>query len=168
MDDGDLAIRWTVRVAMALYVMSLVLSGLAGTRQSWLVAARLAWSLGCLAYLAHVACAFEYAHHWSHPDAYAATARQTEEIVGLKFGGGLYANYAFTLVWMLDVCWWWAGIERYRARPRWVAWTVYGFLGFIAVNATVVFPTGAIRWFGIGACVLLAAVWGRRLFAGRA
>jgi hypothetical protein len=103
--------------------------------------------------------AFQFYYHWSDATAYTATARRTAEVVGLDWGAGLYANYAFTLVWVLDVCWWWFGLDRYEARPRGVAWAVQGFLGFMAFNATVVFGTGAVRWLGLFACFLLAVTW---------
>ena len=161
MNAGELLTRWTIRVALALYVASLASRGVAPK------GSRVAWTAGCLAYLVHVACAFEFYHHWSHAEAYAFTEQQTAAVVGLDWGGGLYVNYAFTLVWLADVCWWWAGIERYQARPRAIAWAVHGFMGFIAFNATVVFASGFSRWFGIAACVLLAVVWGRHIIYPR-
>jgi hypothetical protein len=161
MDAGEALTRWTVRAALALYVLALVLRATAAGRRRWLIAARLAWTTGYLAFLVHVACAFHFFHGWSHDAAYEATARQSAEVVGLSWGGGLYANYAFAAVWAVDVLWWWRGLACYEARPRVVAWVVQGFLGFIAFNATVVFGTGAIRWAGLAACLLLAiiAVW---------
>ncbi len=153
MDTGELLTRWTGRIAMALYIASLA-SRTFSPRWS-----RLAWTAGCGLYLLHVVCAFEYYHHWSHAEAYASTARQTAATVGLDWGGGLYANYAFTLVWLADAVWWWRGMESYHARPRWIEWAVQGFLGFIAFNATVVFASGFSRWLGVAGCVLLAAVW---------
>jgi hypothetical protein len=92
MTAGEILTHWTVRIAIALYVAGLALRGYS---PKW---SRLAWTGGCGFYLLHVACAFEYYHHWSHANAYAATARQTAAVVGLDWGGGLYVNYAFTLV----------------------------------------------------------------------
>ena len=159
---GEILTRWTVRIAMILYVAGLA-SRTYASRGS-----RLMWTFGCVFYLLHVACAFEYYHHWSHADAYASTARQTAERTGLDWGGGIYANYVFTLVWLADVIWWWSGAISYQARPRWLAWTIHGYLGFIAFNATVVFATGFSRWFGVAACVVLIAIWAVRLRASRA
>jgi hypothetical protein len=156
MDQGELLTRWTVRIAIAFYVISLV------SRGSWPKGSRLAWTGGCAFYLLHVVCAFEYYHHWSQAAAYAATAKQTAEVVGIDWGGGLYVNYAFTLVWLADVGWWWVDAERYCNRPRWIEWLVQGFLGFIVFNATVVFASGFSRWLGIAACGLLALVFVRR------
>jgi hypothetical protein len=153
MDTGEFLTRWTVRVAVALYVASLAMRG---PLPKW---GRGCWTAGCVAYLLHVLCAFEYYHHWSHAEAYAATAKQTADVVGLHWGGGLYINYAFTFIWLLDVCWWWIDAARYQARPRWLEWSVQGFLGFIAFNATVVFATGFSRWFGGAACILLIVIY---------
>ena len=33
------------------------------------------------------------------------SARQTAEVFGLDWGGGLYVNYAFTAAWVADVAW---------------------------------------------------------------
>src|SRR5579862_2549129 len=101
METGEILTRWTVRVAVVLYVASLATRGYS---PHW---SRVAWTVGCLTYLLHVVCAFEYYHHWSHDEAYAFTAQQTATVVGLDWGGGLYLNYAFTLVWLADVVWWW-------------------------------------------------------------
>ena len=93
--------------------------------------------------------------------AYHETARQTGEVLGLNWGGGLYVNYFFTLAWVIDVLWRWAGMERYRQRPRWlsIAWHTLFFI--IVVNSTVVFGTGLVRWLGLAACLSLALIWWR-------
>jgi hypothetical protein len=160
MDTGEFLTRWTVRLALALYVMGLALRAGPYSSRRRLAWARLAWTAGCFAFLLHVIFAFQFYYHWSDATAYTVTARRTAEIVGLDWGGGLYANYAFTLVWVLDVCWWWAALDGYQARPRSVEWAVQGFLGFMAFNATVVFGTGGVRWLGLAVCFFLAGAWG--------
>ena len=164
MDWGELLTRWTVRFALSLYVVALALRARAHGNRRSLAWARLAWTTGCLCFLLHVVCAFHFYHAWSHAVAYASTARQTAEVVGFNWGGGLYANYAFTLVWAADACCWWHDLDRYETRPRGVEWSVQGFLGFMAFNGTVVFGRGAVRWLGLGASLYLAAMWwyGRR------
>jgi hypothetical protein len=152
MDTGELLTRWTARVAVVLYIAGLAMRADA---PRW---SRLAWTAGCGVYLAHVLCAFGFIHHWSQAEAYAFVAAQTAAVTGLDWGGGLYVNYAFTLVWLVDVCWRWT----LRPPPRWLAWSADAFLAFIVVNATVVFATGFSRWLGIVACVLLAVIWFRR------
>jgi hypothetical protein len=158
MDEGELLTRWTVRLAVMLYVAALAVRLAAHGQRSWLAAARLAWTSGFAAYLAHAACAFQFYHGWSHRAAYEATARRTAEVVGITSGGGLYANYAFTLVWGVDVAWWWAAPAHYRQRRRSVEWAAQAFLAFIVVNATIVFGVGTIRWIALTAVVALAGL----------
>jgi hypothetical protein len=155
MDTGELLTRWAVRVALMLYLVSLTFRLSADDRQRWLAWARLAWTSGFAAYLLHVACAFHFYHHWSHAAAYEATARQTEEALGFAFGGGVFVNYFFALVWGADVCWWWCSQGTYLDRWRIVEWALQGFLAFIAFNGTVIFGHGAIRWFGLAATAYL-------------
>src|SRR6266849_9648535 len=144
---GDALTRWTIRVALALAVAAL--AARIGHRNR---SARLAWTVGCLAYLAHIVCAFHFYHDWSHSHAYAATARDTAAEFGLDWGGGLYFNYAFTLVWIVDVLWWWVHPATYETRPRWVNVAVYGFFVFMAFNGAVVFASNPIRWFSLAVC----------------
>ena len=149
MDLGEFLTRWTARGAMLFYI-----AGLAST--GW---RRLAWTIGCSLYLLHVAAAFAYFHHWSHDEAYAFTAEQTAAMVGWRWGGGLFVNYAFTGVWIGDVGWRWVSPQSHRARCTWVVWCVHGFLGFIAFNATVGFASGFSRWLGIAGILLLGVIW---------
>lgn len=165
MDTGELLTRWTVRIALALYLVSLDLRLCARGDRNRLNWARLAWTGGYAAFLTHLVAAFHFYHHWSHRAAYDVTARQTAEVVGLAFGGGVYINHLFALVWGADVCWWWCRPVQYLARSRAVEWTVQGFMAFIAFNATVVFGHGPIRWVGLVASVLLAFVAWRAMAA---
>lgn len=160
MDTGELLTRWTVRLALALYVLALILRWSAGGRRSSLSAARIAWTAGCGMFLLHVGCAFQFYHHWSHADAYAVTARRTAAAIGWDSGGGLYANYAFAVVWLADVLMWWRGLEGYETRPRLLVGVVQIFLFFMFFNATVVFAEGVVRWVSAGVCLLLAAFRG--------
>lgn len=158
MDLGEPLTRWTVRAALVFYLLALTLrltASAGGPRLAW---ARLAWTAGFLAFLIHVACAFHFFHHWSHRAAYDDTARQIAVVTGLAWGGGVYANYVFALVWGTDVGWWWRRPAGYLKRSRGVEWAVQGFLAFIAFNATVVFGAGPIRWAGLGASLLLMAL----------
>jgi hypothetical protein len=116
----------------------------------------LVWTLGCIAYLVHVFCAFHVYHSWSHAEAYRRTAQETNGMIGLDWGGGLYLNYLFTLLWIADAVWWWRDRERYRHRSRLVSGFLHGFLFFMVFNATVVFGVGLIRWFGLAGCLSVA------------
>lgn len=157
MDIGELLTLWTARLAVALYAVAL------GWRRPGRIGlSRTLWSAGCAMYLIHVGCAFHFVHHWSHGEAYAATARKTHALTGLDWGGGLYVNYLFTLVWIADTAWWWLDRSGYEARPRTIEWPVQVFLAFIAFNATVVFAEGPTRWIGLAGTVILLAIWLRR------
>jgi hypothetical protein len=157
---GELLTRWTVRLALGLYAAGLGLLLASSGRPGWLRVARVVWSAGCALFLVHVACAFHFFHDWGHADAYRETARQTGDLFGAYWGGGLYFNYAFTLAWLADVLWWWArpaGV--YLRRTRWVTVPLHAFLLFMAFNATVVFETGPTRWAGVAALAALTLTW---------
>ena len=137
---GQTLTLWLVRIATGLYVLAIA---------AWLTrrdrVGRIAWTFGCLFFLAHVACAFQFYHHWSHTAAYVATERVS------GWGGSLYINYAFIAIWVSDVIWSW--------RPRAVRIAIHLFFAFMFFNAAVVFATGPIRWFGAAATVLLVALY---------
>ena len=150
MSLGELCTRWTVRLALLGYFAGAIEGDSPLGRRM----ARLAWTLGCLCYLTHVACAFHFYHGWSHADAYRHTAERTAAATGWQSGAGLYLNYAFTALWLADVlCWW-----RPTARRLWPA-LVQPFLFFMVFNATVVFGHGLVRWFGLVGCLLVFARW---------
>ncbi len=119
----------------------------------WLTLARAAWTAGFIAFLIHVASAFHFVHHGSHAEAYEFTARQTQSYTGMDWGGGIYANYAFTLIWAIDVVWWWLRPANYLSRSRLAETIVQGYLAFITLNATVVFGHGVTRWAGLAGFV---------------
>src|SRR5947209_4458420 len=122
-------------------------------------AARLAWTIACAFYLAHVVTAFQIQHHWSHAAAYEATAWQTADVFGIDWGGGLYFNYSFTAIWIADAIWWWrAGLDGYRSRPKWISQTVDWFFAFMFFNAAIVFGSPFMRWFGVASIVVLIVI----------
>jgi hypothetical protein len=137
---------WTVRLALLLYLAALF-TLLPGGRRRGL--ARGLWTAGFLAYLAHVAAAFEWVHGWSHGTALAETASQTAAMVGVASGAGLWLNYLFTLVWGADVASWWLRPEQYAGRSLRATLAVHAFLGFMFFNGAVVFATGPSRWIGL-------------------
>ncbi len=158
----DLAVRWTVRIALAFYLAALLIRLNGAGRPTWSASARIAWTAGYIAFLLHLTAAFHFVHAWSHDDAYEATARQSLATVGLAWGSGVFANYAFAVVWGADACWWWLRSSSYENRPRSIEWAIHGFLAFIAFNATAIFGHGAIRWLGWGALVVVAIAGVRR------
>jgi hypothetical protein len=160
MHTGEILTRITVWVAIAGFAAGAAAFALSRRRRGWESAARLAWTFGCVGLLAHVACAFHFYHGWSQRAAYVDTARQTDEVFGLDWGGGLYINYALLAGWVLDVTLWWArGLDAYRRRPWPLSAAWHGFLIFIVFNATVVFKEGPARWAGLCLCLGLCLVW---------
>jgi hypothetical protein len=161
---GDLLIDWTIRAVLVAFSARLLL-GLQGgaatpssqRSQRWL------WTIACGLLWIHVACAFQFEHHWSHAAASLQTARETAAVTGLDWDGGLWINYALLLLWVADVAWWWISPVTFAARPAIVNRMWLGFLCFITLNATVVFKTGPLRWCGIIVTItLLVLLWRRR------
>lgn len=137
-----------------LYVFSVAAWVLEGDKP-----ARLLWTVACGFYLVHVGAAFEFYHGWSHAAAYQHTAVQTAQVTGWSWGGGLYFNYLFTIIWMADVLWWWRGLALYRKRPLWITATIHWLFAFMFFNATVIFASGWVRWFGVAATLVLIRLW---------
>ncbi len=161
MDFGEAITRWTIR--LALLTAAVALAALIDARRKGrsLRFARAAWTLSFLLYLRHVAAAFHFVHAWSHAAAYRETARQTKELFGLDWGGGLWFNYALTIAWLADVAWWWRGFEIYSARPRWISTAWYVFFIFMAVNGAMVFAEGPVRWTAVAVGAVLGGYWVR-------
>lgn len=160
MGEGELLTKVTIWASVAGYAAGAGAFALSRGRRGWSRAARWSWTVACAALFAHTACAFHFYHGWSHEAAYLDTARQTREVFGLDWGGGLFVNYALMAGWLLDVGWWWlAGLDSYRRRSRALVAAWHGFLLFIIFNATVVFKDGPARWAGLCLCLYLCLAW---------
>jgi hypothetical protein len=151
-DPGDVVTRQTARVAVLFWGLAAA-QLLLGHRAS----ARWTWTLACTAYLVHVATAFDQVHGWSH----AAAVRHVEIVSG--FGPALFVSYAFSLLWIADVAWWWIDRPGYDARPVWLDRLIHGFMAFVVFNGTIVYATGLIRWAGAVLFAGLAVLLARRL-----
>lgn len=158
-DRGDFLIRNTVRLALLYWAIAVSL--MLGPRFASGWTARLAWTLGCMAYLVHVGLAFEYAHHWSHAKAFA----HVKQAGGV--GAGIFASYFFTILWTLDAAWWWIDRTSYQRRPRWLGCSIHGFMVFMIANGAVVFENGPIRWIGAAVLLGLGGLFWRRMDAYR-
>jgi hypothetical protein len=160
MNTGELLTRITIWASIVAYISSVVIF-VSSRGRTWNVAARVAYTGACLSLLVHVCLAFQFYHGWSQVAAYRDTARQTNEVVGINWGGGLYINYLVLVLWSLDVlCWWLGGLESYRRRSGLLTVAWHSFLIFIIFNATIVFGHGAARWAGLMVCVCWgSAVW---------
>ncbi len=158
MNRGELLTRITIWIALIGYAL-VAAHSISQRGRRWEFLARQVWTASCLCLLAHVAFAFHYYHGWSQASAYAETARQTAEVFGVIWGGGLFINYVLILAWITDVVWWWGWPEAYRRRPRLLTAIWQGFLIFIFFNATVVFGSGLLRWIGAGLFLGLGLLW---------
>src|SRR5262245_28611955 len=150
---GELLTRWTIRLALACYVA--YLAGWLTTRSAkWPRISRWIWTIGCVLFVGHVVCAFQFFHHWSHTAAWRATADETERLMGIAFGDGIFASYLFLVVWVLDVVWLWtcgsppvaaatdatsvpSPAGSFGQTPIWRV-LVHIFLLFIAFNGAIV------------------------------
>jgi len=144
-------ILWTIRLAGVLYVIALAQM----IRRS---PARAFWITGCVFYLAHVVAAFHYAYHWSHGFAVQETARQTRELFGLDWGGGIWFNYLFTVVWSADALWWLLRPKSRESRPKWLNASIHSYIAWMFINGAIVFPQGPTRWVAASMALTLA-VW---------
>ena len=154
---GELLTRWTIRLALACYVFCLAAALLRHVARSGRMndVVRFVWTLGCGLFIAHVIAAFGYYHHFSHQAAYDDTAKQTEELLGFSFGGGIYFSYLFLAMWVADVAWRWINPV---SRPAWLDWPLHAYMFFIAFNGAIVFEGGVSRWAGVMACLVLAGI----------
>lgn len=146
-DASDVVTRQTARVAVLLW--SVAAGALVIRRREF---GRWVWTFGCVAYLVHVATAFDQVHHWSH----AAAFQHVQTVSG--FGAGLFVSYAFTVLWCADALWWWIGRTGYDARPSWLERTIHGFMAIMVFNGTVIYEAGFIRWAGIVVFCVLAVL----------
>lgn len=159
MSPGEQFAIWSVRLSMICYATALALR-LLGRSNS---AARWCWTVGLVLLAAHTVAVFGVYHHWSHAEAIAHTARRTAELTGWNWGGGLYFNYAFLALWSADVLWWWLRPASYLRRSRWIEGLLQAYLAFIAINATIIFAEGAVRWTSVGILLALAYLALRRV-----
>jgi hypothetical protein len=122
---------------------------------------RAAWSAACLLLIIHVAAAFHFEHAWSHSAALNHTAQQTARVTSINRGEGLYFNYVFLILWLLDVAILWTAAGQPSTTLRRSTEVACVFMFF---NATVVF--GPRGWIGPAVAFAVAAVWLRRRKAG--
>ena len=150
-EAGEWLVRGSIWLALLCYPAGPLAALFEGRRARL---ARWIWSLGCLAFLAHVASSFQVFYDWSHVTAVSETARQVREVTGRDIGAGIYFNYLFTLVWLVDAAWWWRDEAGYRQRPRLAVLLPHGFFLFMIFNATVIFEVGAVRLLGLAVVIL--------------
>jgi hypothetical protein len=119
---------------------------------------RALWTAGCVLLCAHTMFAFHFHHEWSHTHAVAVTAEQTEAVLGVRFGNGIWFSYLLMVVWLIDVLHLWRRMDRESAFWSYFSIAVHAYAFFILFNGTVVFEDGAMRWAGV-----IGSFWVARL-----
>jgi hypothetical protein len=112
----------------------------------------------------HIAIAMGAVHGWSHAAAAASTAAQTDAIYGLRWGGGMYVNYLFVLVWTVDASVAHARPRRWSTSPA-ARWSIRIFYAIVIANAAVVFARASMRVAGLVLLVMLVLAWRKTRFS---
>jgi hypothetical protein len=121
-----------------------------------------AWSIsatGAILLAVHIVVAMAVRHGWSLESALEATARQTNDMFGFNWGGGVYVNYVFAMVWIAELFVWRQWPEGYASRPGWIKWSLRVFYVVIIVSAAVIFATDWRRWLGAAILAVLVLSW---------
>jgi len=134
----------------ALFLYAWSTAKLASERSGHSSQPRFLWSLGCFFMIVHLLAAFDIYYDWSHAEALERTRSRSQALTGFDAGWGLYVNYAFVLLWIVDLAWWWkVGNARYRERPKWVMGLIHGFFLFMIFNSAFYFVQDWQRWIGM-------------------
>ena len=121
-----------------------------------------AWSIsatGAILLAVHIVLAMAGRHGWSLTSAIEATARQTNDMFGIDWGGGVYVNYIFAAVWITELFVWRQWPDGYASRPGWIKWSLRAFYFVIIVSAAVIFASGWRRWMGAAIVAALVTSW---------
>ena len=119
-----------------------------------------AYAAGAALCVVHIVVAMAVAHGWSHASAVEATARQTAAVYGLDWGGGVFVNYLFVAVWLLEA-WRWRSRGPGR-RVDAITWAARILFLIVIVNGAVVFASSARRIAGAAIVAVLLWIYFRR------
>ncbi len=156
----DLLLRATAWLSIAAWAASEWLLASA-QRPVRATPARASFTLGALALVLHTGLALHLRHAWSQADAMREIARQTAEVTGLGFSGGLFVNYAFLAFWLAEAGWWWRSPAAYLRRGSGACWASRAVFLFMFVNGAIVFGHGPVRVFGTLAILAVCFSWYR-------
>jgi hypothetical protein len=149
----------TIWLALAAFV-----AAEAGRRPAFAGRPTAPWSTpvsfaGLALLIVHIVLAYAVRHDWSHEAAVRATAQQTASVYGLDWGGGIYVNYLFAVVWAIDAWHWHVSAAGAAARSPTLRWALRAFYAIIIVNAAIVFVPGLRRVLGVGVVIALVWIW---------
>ena len=146
----------TIWIALILFVVGEFESR---TSPNLRPAARLLFLLGAVLCVVHLLIAMQTVHAWDHRAAVAATAAQTAQVYGVRWGGGVYVNYVFAAVWIADALQRVMSPASAARRSRALVCTLRAFYFVVFVNAAAIFATPGRRWMGMVISVALIVGW---------
>lgn len=143
---------WTIRLSVVCYVAAVGLKfcvpgGIPADDARPALRVRIhamLWMLGAILCVVHVVTALGAFHDFSHAESIRHTAEVTQRVVGIRWGGGVYVNYLFTCLWLVDAIRQIRNLNHSGAHTTSV-W-LHIFMGFIVFNATAVFGPAWYRW----------------------
>lgn len=168
MIDPLSATLWTARAAAGLYAAFLLQGAAVPPSRRTPTTGRGLWTAACAATLLHIATAVAWFHGGSQAAAWEHTARRTAETVGVATGFGLVVNYAFAVLWTIDVVRRWCAPATAVPAASGYRRFVRASAAFLFFNAAVVFASGPMRRGAIAVFSATAAAYGVRRFVDRA
>jgi hypothetical protein len=158
LQDLGTPLYWTIWIALRLFA-----AGEFGRRRIGAGGSAAPWAwwtfvAGALLCAVHIAIAMKTAHAWSHEAAIAATARQTMAVYGVDWGGGVFVNYAFVAVWLLEA-WRWRWRPAQDSAARVITRITRNFLRVIILNGAVILAAGTRRIAGALLVAWLLWIW---------
>lgn len=123
-------------------------------RPAWLISAG-----GLALIVIHIAIAIFHHHGGDHAAAVAETARLTEAVYGVAWGGGVYVNYAFVAIWAAYLSWWRRRLDLVIDSRSIPVLVLRCLLFVLIVNALVVFASAQTRPLGVMVCAVLLWAW---------
>jgi hypothetical protein len=164
MNDSQLSeffIQWSIRVSCGLVYGRLLcrLWHVPSTQKAPTKFEYRLWTAGFLFFGLHVFLSFHFIHQWRHDEAWLRTAIETENLVGVRRGDGVWANYLMLVIWGIDIL----RIRKARRLQRcdsvFIDRIVGSFIGFMFINATIVFGPEFYRHLLFPALVLAFLFW---------
>lgn len=155
----EVALYATVWLALVLFVIGEAGKPSGSRRHSSRGWAWTIWTAGALLLALHILVALGVRHGWSHGSAVLAVREQTRAFYGLDWGGGVWVNYLFVTVWLVESAWWFAAPRDYLTRSTAVIVLTRAFYILVLVNAAVVFAAPSRRPAGAVLTMVLLWIW---------